>query len=1203
MVDKVSYVEERIAHAGGLPVTEMGDRQSSLPFFFKSREGSGRQKRRAELGTSIERLDAENPVGFASEQVECLGVPVSNTSPPSPLAGKMKFPILLITYVFVQISSCTQSDVPAEELAQTNPMASTSAYPALNSESETKEASSSDSSTVTASKAHDSSQDRYDTTTGSRSTAFAKITWNPVSSLVLSTDVLTKSPDYENTFPSSSLQNTTQYSGTNAFNYQTPPSIFENLDHEENELDSDTRVTDMSKSLKTTLNTDLPPLYTHKFETVHTESPTDNPHVLHRSVHHLLSESEDEPISVKTTKLDASFEQNVKSSTRIPMSPVSDYTIVEGSTSASATEFSNPELSAESKEMFSILTRDETITTDSSLFSSTKGISENLFRINMRETENMENSTFITERIKFSDDENLKSTTSLNIELDAENREQESDFYDSSLDPNSTYTESSKDLESVKTLSSSEKSSEGQELTSSLNLEMTPVSSFFDQSEKRSEMSTSTTTVALKDRSTDNLTPEKFPSTISDILSVDISSNTRLPPFTISTFHDESLPQNSSDLNSSQENHLSAVTEVTTSHSSYTIPIKSSDQEILSISALTGHGFSTTADDSITTTSLETDVSSIFQLNNTTVLTITEGYKESTIVSASVSEGIEMEKTIIPSIHSTEHLTSSDDEITENVSSSLERDRSSKYDASTVSNIEKETSGFSTSVISGLSDIAASTYSAVNTFEDTSKLLTTIDPNTMRGHYLPSTKKLSTATVKDIEESNTVTDIPLHKHMGRESSTDYFTEQSTVLQTVPYHWLPSTRTQLPSTVTNDIEESKSSNFAFISSRKDIDTETSTDIFTEQSTVPPTVSYHPLSSTTVEQSLSSTTDNAFSSFKPIHDFNTEETSTSKLESYTVTDEIATSLPESYSTDTSTALPEMHREGKHIPFSTASTVRVTDLSSEYGFLLVTTEKTPVNDTEVHYMQIQIEDINLIDRTNMITAIIQFPVDSVYKTDMKVKLARTHQWLDKVLTKEFQNWTRDPFEEVEEQENEIPFGNISIFYVKPTPETNDSHITMTFIIYNAWKNRTLPAHFVLGTLNFYSKELKESINASAVYFYHGLSTESYDLLSAVFDKYGIIIFTICLAVVGITILVCVVIFYRKKTRQSIHYLADSKLQQNLQEAVGIDLTPASIILQDEKEEKGNKICDDEGWLVPIADVPVAEDNNVPNVQDTKL
>ncbi|CAL1269372.1 unnamed protein product [Larinioides sclopetarius] len=1082
-------------------------------------------------------------------------------------------------------------------------MANTSVYPTFISEPEIEEASSSDSVIILSSKANDSYQEKYETTSSSRLETFSQITWNPVSSTVLSTDVLTKRPDYENTFPSSSLQDTTQHSGTNEFNYQTPPSIFANLDHEENELDSDTRVTDMSKSQKTTSNTDLPPLYNHKFETVHSDSTTDNPHILYGNLNHSLSENEDEPISMKITKLDLLFEHNGKNSTIIPISPVSSHTTVGGSISASSTEFSNSELSAKSKEMSTISTSAETIMTDSSLFGSTKDIPKNLYSNNMRETENMENATFVTESMKLSDDADMKSTTFSNIELDAENREQESDLYDSSLDPNSTYTESLKDLESVKT--SSVKTNEGLELTSSLNLQTTPVSTLFDQFEKSSEMSTLTTTIALKALDTVNVTTEKFPFAISDTSSIDISSNTRSPPLTLSTFHDESLTQNSSDLNSSQENYLSTITEETTAHSIYTIPIKSPDQEILNISKPTYYELSTLSDEFISTTSLETDVSSIFQLNNATVSTVNEGLKEVTEVSASIPEGTEIEKTIMPSIHSTEHLTSSEDEITETVSVSFERDRSSKYDVSTLSNNEKETSGFLTSVIPGLSDIAASTYSSANTFEDISKLLTTTEPSTMTGHYLQSTKKLFTTTLKDNEESNTVTDVPWHKHVDRESSTEYFTEQSTVPQTVPHHWFPSTRTQSPTTVSSGIEEAKSSTSFFISSHKDINTKTSINIFTEES-IPPT--YHALSSTTLEQLLGSTTDNVFSSFKPVHDFSSEETSTSKLESSSITDEIATSFPESYSTDTSTTLPGTHREGKHIPFSTASTVRVTDLSSEYSFLLVTTEKTaemkaPVNDTEVRYMQIQIEDINTVDRNNMITAIIHFPVNSVHKTNLKAKLTRAHQWLDKVLTEEFWNWTRDPFEEVEEQENDIPFGNISIFYVKPTPETNTSHITLTFIIYNAWKNRTLPAHFVLGTLNFYRKELQESINASAVYFYHGVSTENYDLLSAVFDKYGIIIFTISLAVVGITILVCVVVFYRKKTRQSIHYLADSKLQQNLQEAVGIDLTPASIILQDEKEEKGSKICDDEGWLVPIADVPVAEDNNVPNVQDTKL
>lgn len=67
--------------------------------------------------------------------------------------------------------------------------------------------------------------------------------------------------------------------------------------------------------------------------------------------------------------------------------------------------------------------------------------------------------------------------------------------------------------------------------------------------------------------------------------------------------------------------------------------------------------------------------------------------------------------------------------------------------------------------------------------------------------------------------------------------------------------------------------------------------------------------------------------------------------------------------------------------------------------------------------------------------------------------------------------------------------------------------------------------------------------------------------------------------------------------------------KLHRNMQEAMGLDLNPAVIILQDEIREKvalnGKKICsldDDEGWLAPIGDVPV-EDNNAPFVQDTKL
>ncbi|GIY95863.1 uncharacterized protein CEXT_219201 [Caerostris extrusa] len=68
------------------------------------------------------------------------------------------------------------------------------------------------------------------------------------------------------------------------------------------------------------------------------------------------------------------------------------------------------------------------------------------------------------------------------------------------------------------------------------------------------------------------------------------------------------------------------------------------------------------------------------------------------------------------------------------------------------------------------------------------------------------------------------------------------------------------------------------------------------------------------------------------------------------------------------------------------------------------------------------------------------------------MGIKFTKTHQWLEEILTKEFQNWTRDPFEETEDEKYNNSFGNISIFYIIPTPETNASHIILTFVVYNA-------------------------------------------------------------------------------------------------------------------------------------------------------
>lgn len=72
---------------------------------------------------------------------------------------------------------------------------------------------------------------------------------------------------------------------------------------------------------------------------------------------------------------------------------------------------------------------------------------------------------------------------------------------------------------------------------------------------------------------------------------------------------------------------------------------------------------------------------------------------------------------------------------------------------------------------------------------------------------------------------------------------------------------------------------------------------------------------------------------------------------------------------------------------------------------------------------------------------------------------------------------------------------------------------------------------------------------------------------------------------------------------------YVLQGKLHRNLHEAMGgLDLNPPMVILQEEIREKatnGNKICnldDDEGWLAPIGEVPI-QDNNAPYIQDTKL
>ncbi|KAG8187877.1 hypothetical protein JTE90_002422 [Oedothorax gibbosus] len=325
------------------------------------------------------------------------------------------------------------------------------------------------------------------------------------------------------------------------------------------------------------------------------------------------------------------------------------------------------------------------------------------------------------------------------------------------------------------------------------------------------------------------------------------------------------------------------------------------------------------------------------------------------------------------------------------------------------------------------------------------------------------------------------------------------------------------------------------------------------------------------------------------------------------------------PETSNADTTTAaskpfystLPptqnETRRGGKHIPFSTLSTKKETPGSSDNWVIRITSTDIPAEDkSKVFYNQMQLEELSLTEQANIITATILLPSAHLKANEQQETMLKVHNWLLHVLMKEFQNWTRDPFEESEDNVNPAPFGNISIFYISPTPEMNSSGITLTFIVYNIHRNETLQVDFVLGILNYYSKELNESINATAAYFYHGsLPGEGY-LMLAVLEKYGVIIATICLAVILIVVLICVVVTYRKKTRRSVHCLSNTKFKQNMQESVGIDLNPAIIILQDEKNEKsgnGNKICDDEGWLAPINDVPQAEDTNVPFIQDTKL
>ncbi|KFM79026.1 hypothetical protein X975_20687, partial [Stegodyphus mimosarum] len=219
--------------------------------------------------------------------------------------------------------------------------------------------------------------------------------------------------------------------------------------------------------------------------------------------------------------------------------------------------------------------------------------------------------------------------------------------------------------------------------------------------------------------------------------------------------------------------------------------------------------------------------------------------------------------------------------------------------------------------------------------------------------------------------------------------------------------------------------------------------------------------------------------------------------------------------------------------------------------------------------------------------------------------------NHWLLQIMTETFKNISLNSSDAsndrlVDKTEN-IP----QVLYIFPTPKMKFTNITFTFVIRYPWKNGTLPYSLLLPILKLYCANLKELMNATAADFFHAVPEENLDFLSVVMEKYGTLVFIICITAVGIVILLlCIVVYHRRKTRQSAHYLTENKLHRNIQEAVGIDLNPAVLILQDEVREKsalnGNKICsleDDEGWLAPYGDVPVAEDIQAPVVQDTKL
>ncbi|GFR33206.1 uncharacterized protein TNCT_271531 [Trichonephila clavata] len=1068
-------------------------------------------------------------------ELRTFGCTLPSKNPHFPPLGKkrqkMMFSELLIIFACVHLSYCIQSDVPAEDLIQTSPFTSSSDISVVNSESETVRIPSGGSSTLpTILDSSDLNQGDFVKTSVPNGRSVAKISWNPVNSAV-STEAFTKNTNDESTHLSKNVSNSLE---TDAAVYHTTQSIYDNLDHGENELDSDVS----KNTLKTTQNPDVLSFY--KFDANSTENSTDIPFSV--STNSVLSRSDEELMSriyVSSLPLSEYYtEAPTGSLTTLIDEYTANTTILDSSiksTSTSVTEVSNSALFTEGKDISSLL--HESNVSSSKFFETTTDISEkNIFEDLVTEANNTKDVILVTESINHLND--LKPTISTSSELfDGKTFQQNSTIENFStvttldstaneqgfgLDIHTTFTEMSKVLE-AKTTSFSE----------------------------QPETSTLSSTSGLENTITDKSITEMFTAKHSDTLPPDTSPNITISISSTPILHIDSLSENFSEANAPKNNYETTTAEATFFHSNSTSHLNESTYT-------ENKTFTSSAYDLSKDTETETVHDSIIHSSTASVFTESEISVEGTTISSSLPEVTEIKKTLPLS------------------TVSFASDNMSLYTHTT----SPTTDSLDVQEIS----IATDTEKDVSQFSTKSVTLSTENPTIT---HFPFSILMHFTGMSSSIDSDTITKMT-------QKATDISHEQN---------FSTTTASHLSSTIFGNPEDPNSSDI--ISTTVSSSTVKST--HSEQNIVSQTIS-HP-SSTTTDLTITSTDHNEY----PISTFSsTEETTVSNTEGSKITDPVVTLLSDKYSssaipvsTATWTVPPETHREGKHIPFSSISTI---DPTSRSSFRVVTTDKIPTmettrNETEIHYKQLEFEDLNSLDRTDMITAIIQFPANSVNKTGMKFKLAKTHIWLNDVLTKEFQNWTKDPFEESEEPINEKPFGNISIFYVMPTPETNASHITLTFIVYNAWKNETLPVHFVLGILNFYSKDLKESINASAAYFYHGLLTENYDLLSAMLEKYGIIIFTICLAVIGVTVLICVVIFYRRKTRQSVHYLADSKLQHNMQEAVGIDLTPASIILQDEKEEKGSKICDDEGWLVPITDVPLAEESNGPNVQDTKL